>query len=242
MAWVLDSAGNLRISGSGSMADYAIDETAPWYDYRDQIREVRLGDGIADIGDYAFWQIPVSRIALPATVTEIGYYAFAETALEILVVPGTVEHIDVAAFSGCTDLVSVTLNTGIVTIGEGAFGGCTALTSLQIPASVSDLQPNICPGSGVVNIKDCEITNGKAEKGGNIFMQLDSSYSEVVMGVDTTLNIISGKITNGNAKVSGGNIYYMEGVQVNIADGVVSGGKAPTGADVHMQKKPTAAD
>ena len=96
--------------------------------------------------------------------------------------------------------------------------------------------------SGIVNIKDCEITKGNAKKGGNIFMQLDSSYSEVVMGVDTALNVISGKITNGTASVAGGNIFYMEGVKVNIADGVVSGGKAPEGADIHMQKTPTAAD
>lgn len=96
--------------------------------------------------------------------------------------------------------------------------------------------------SGVVNIKDAEITSGNAKKGGNIYMQLDSSYTEVVMGVETTLNVISGKITNGTASISGGNIFYMEGVVVNIADGVVSDGTAPEGADIHMQKKPTAAD
>ncbi len=96
--------------------------------------------------------------------------------------------------------------------------------------------------SGVVNIKDAEILDGKANKGGNIYMQLDSSYSEVVMGVDTALNIYSGKISNGTAKVSGGNIYYMEGVKVNIAEGTVSKGESPEGADIHMQKKPTAAD
>lgn len=96
--------------------------------------------------------------------------------------------------------------------------------------------------SGIVNIKDCEITGGHAKKGGNIFMQLDSSYSEVVMGVDTALNVYSGKITNGTASVAGGNIFYMEGVKINIADGVVSGGDAPENSEIHMQKKPTAAD
>lgn len=111
-----------------------------------------------------------------------------------------------------------------------------------IPASGSSNTGGVVWSSGVVNVDGIEIVGGKANKGGNIFMQLDSSYTEVVMGVDTTLNIISGKITNGNAKVAGGNIFYMEGVKVNIADGVVSGGKAPEGADIHMQKKPTAAD
>ncbi len=96
--------------------------------------------------------------------------------------------------------------------------------------------------SGVVNIKDAEITGGKAAMGGNIYMQLDSSYAEVVMGVDTALNIAGGKITKGTASKAGGNIAYVEGVVINIADGVVSGGEAPEGANIYMQKKPTAAD
>ena len=111
-----------------------------------------------------------------------------------------------------------------------------------IPASGSSNTGGVVWSSGIVNVDGIEISGGKANKGGNIFMQLDSAYTEVVRGVETTLNVISGKISGGSAKVSGGNIYYMEGVVVNIADGVVSKGDAPTGPDVHMQKAPTAAD
>jgi len=66
-----------------------------------------------------------------------------------LTLPGSVENdgktytvtiIEVNAFYGCTALTSLTLNTGLVTIGIAAFSGCTGLTGdLTIPSGVTTI-------------------------------------------------------------------------------------------------------
>ena len=43
------------------------------------------------------------------------------------------------AFSGCTELTSVTLGNGVKSIGEMAFYACDKLTSVTIPNSVTSI-------------------------------------------------------------------------------------------------------
>ena len=48
--------------------------------------------------------------------------------------------IDIFAYSGNTNIESVTIPNGIITICEGAFQGCTSLKYLHIPASVTEIE------------------------------------------------------------------------------------------------------
>ena len=55
------------------------------------------------------------------------------------VIPNDVTSIAVCAFSGCSDLTSVTIPNGVTSIGNDAFEGCTGLTSITIPSSVTSI-------------------------------------------------------------------------------------------------------
>ena len=52
--WNLDIEGVLHIYGEGSMNDWDSPEKVPWYVCADRIKEVDIGEGITDIGSYAF--------------------------------------------------------------------------------------------------------------------------------------------------------------------------------------------
>ena len=43
------------------------------------------------------------------------------------------------AFDGCTSLTSLTIGSGVTTIGQEAFSGCTSLPSVTIPSSVTSI-------------------------------------------------------------------------------------------------------
>ena len=81
--WAFDeTTGTLTIIGRGDMYDYS-SGTAPWYDSRESIKEVKF------VGD----------------PTSIGKYAFQNlNALTSFVIPESVTNIGVGAFSGCSNL------------------------------------------------------------------------------------------------------------------------------------------
>ena len=60
-------------------------------------------------------------------------------------IPSNVNGIDVVAiggFSGCKNLVSVTIPDSVTSIGSYAFSGCTSLTDITIPDSVTEIWDN----------------------------------------------------------------------------------------------------
>ena len=106
--WFLDSNGVITILGSGSMNDYLNDNsnTAPWYDYNEDITSVVIEKNITNIGDYAFYSCSnLSKITIPDSVTSIGN----------------------SAFEGCESLTSVTIPNNVTSIGENPFQGCENL-------------------------------------------------------------------------------------------------------------------
>lgn len=96
-------------------------------------------------------------VIIPSTVTHEG-------------VEYTVNKIANNAFSGCTDLTSVTIPNSITTIGESSFSNCSSLTSINLPSSVTSIGdhafygcssltsviiPNSVTSLGVSSFQDC---------------------------------------------------------------------------------------
>ena len=71
-------SGLLYIKGSGEMADF--DGAAPWSDFSDEIKSVRIADGVSSIGDKAFFGCDnLCEIELPDSIVRIGRDAFEDT-------------------------------------------------------------------------------------------------------------------------------------------------------------------
>ena len=89
--------------------------TLPWSSYSEKITKVVIEEGIHDIGQMAFYELPnLTEVVLPESAVEIRHYAF----------------------KNCTSLTTINLEV-VEYIREGAFYGCTALTDVAFAADVT---------------------------------------------------------------------------------------------------------
>ena len=141
--WLYDpSTTTLTISGSGDMYDYTTSTLAPWYDYRNEITDVVLPDGLTKIGNFAFYQCnnaSLTSIDIPASVTSIGQNAFNNcTNLASIDIPASVTSIGLGAFFKCSSLTSINIPSGVTSIEGLTFAQC-GLTTINIPANVTTI-------------------------------------------------------------------------------------------------------
>ena len=108
--------------------------------------------------------IPSEYNAKP--VTSIGHSAFSGcTELTSVTIPDSVTSIGYYAFRDCTGLTSVTIGGSVTSIGHSAFSGCTGLTSITIPASVTSIGEsafNGCKGLTSITIPDSVTSIGNS--------------------------------------------------------------------------------
>lgn len=160
LIWTLDETGTLNFIGSGAMADYEYRDgatTAPWVNYRKQIKSVVIPKGVTRIGatvfcgsygdvDYSFSAL--SSVTVADSVTSVGALAFCNCdALLQIELPGSLKEMGRDAFNHCSYLSSVTLPASLASIGYGAFKHCESLAEMAIPASVTEI--------GVEAFADC---------------------------------------------------------------------------------------
>ncbi|MBQ9387236.1 MAG: leucine-rich repeat domain-containing protein, partial [Lachnospiraceae bacterium] len=68
--------GHLTISGNGSIRGYSKGQ-APWYQYRDEILNLLIGDGVTSIGNFAFYGCEnLTGVTFGSGITGIGISAF----------------------------------------------------------------------------------------------------------------------------------------------------------------------
>ena len=142
VTWTLENR-VLTISGNGKMmSDRA--SGYPWYQDRDNIREVVIEEGVTSIGAGAFDSYPILRtVQIADSVKEIGE----------------------SAFSSCGKLENLDLGNGVETIGAYAFEDCDYLEEVIIPDSVITLK--IGSGGAYFSRTFCGCSNLKVVKLGN---------------------------------------------------------------------------
>ena len=141
LTWTFDSStGTLTIQGSGQMTYYGRG-TAPWYDLKDSIKRITIGNGVAGIGTYAFYRcFSLTSVTIPDSLTRIGSNAFNECiSLTSVTLPNSVTSIGLSAFYGCTALTDVTIPDSVTSIGEETFEQCTSLARVTIGNSVRSI-------------------------------------------------------------------------------------------------------
>ena len=115
------------------------------------------------------------------SVTSIGSSAFSGcTELTSVTIPESVTSIGSYAFQDCSGLTSVTIGDGVETIGHSAFNNCGALTSVTIPNSVTSIGDYaFWDCSGLTSIT---IPNSVTSIGGSAFRECVALTSIVVEG------------------------------------------------------------
>ena len=95
--------------------------TLPWGGYAEQITKVVVEEGIHDIGQMAFYEMPnLTEVVLPESAVEIRNYAFKNCTKLTTINLEVVEFIREGAFYGCSALEDVSFADGVV-IEEFAF-------------------------------------------------------------------------------------------------------------------------
>ena len=141
--WALED-GILTISGTGEMDDFYVvrdyytgeiteQSISGWNDYKDEITEVYVEDGVTYIGTESFMNCPNLKKA---------------------VVGNGVKTIQRDAFSGTPSLTDLTLGSSLEMIGEDAFWGI-GVTRLVLPTSVKELYDTSL--SGLWNVQSIEM-------------------------------------------------------------------------------------
>lgn len=133
LTWSLNAAGDLTVSGTGDMTDFAA-TGAPWAEYRDQVKLVILGRGVTSIGSSAFQDCKnLETVSLPGSLTALGK----------------------AAFLRCGKLTNITLPASLKSVGEDCFTGCEKLVLLDltgVPDEIMELRTSL---EGTVKLPVC---------------------------------------------------------------------------------------
>lgn len=175
--WSLDTETELlEITGSGEMEDFGFCE-APWYNYRFNIKECVIENGVTRIGNYAFYYCTIlTNITIPNSVTSIGGNVFDSTPWydnqkngvvyigkvcygykgnmpenTIIIIKEGITEISEGAFYGYTGLTSITIPESVTKIGSSAFCNCTELINIIVPSSVTSIGMNAFEGTAWYN-------------------------------------------------------------------------------------------
>lgn len=116
--FVLYTDGTLVLEGTGKMEAFSYYSAVPWYLDRAQIKHVKVGAGITNLGDTSFYE----HLYLETV-------EFAEGS--------KVNRIDGAVFYHCIALKNITLPEGVKEIYGNAFAKCFGLEYIYLPDGVS---------------------------------------------------------------------------------------------------------
>ena len=124
--WTLTADGTLTFVPSGEKLEngetnlknyWKVDGvlSLPWGEYAELITKVVVSEGIHDIGQMAFYELPnLTEVQLPSTIVEIRGYAFKNCAKLTTINLENVDFVREGAFYGCAALENVTFMDGVV--------------------------------------------------------------------------------------------------------------------------------
>lgn len=150
--WSIDEGGTLNWSGGNVNEDgYSLEDEIPWYEQKDKIKNVVVGEGVDHISDYTFMYCEnLETITIPAGVKSIGPFAFwgCNNLKSINVATDNPNYIstdgvlfnknktEIVIYPSAKEGKYVIPNT-VTAIGENSFRECRKLSDLVIPDSVT---------------------------------------------------------------------------------------------------------
>ena len=103
------------------------------------LNELSLGINLLEIDGYAFERTIISKLCLPSNVKTLSNYAFANMASlkEIEFNTTKISTIPDYCFSSCSALESITIPSGVLSLGKSLFNDCTSLKSIYLPSNIT---------------------------------------------------------------------------------------------------------
>ena len=138
ITWTVYDSGKLVIEGTGVTPDWS-----PWFEYKEGITDVIIGDGITALGERNFSNYPtLETVTVKGSLSKIGNSAFERCKkLKNITVEGAINAagnkvlmLGECAFKDCTGLENAEFTGNFVTY-KNAFEGCTALRSVKVKES-----------------------------------------------------------------------------------------------------------
>ncbi len=113
--------------------------------YNSAMKNLVLPARVYSIGNNTFHESGITTVlfAENSSLVSIGDYAFAEIPVVELAIPAGVINIGSHAFFSCQKLLSITFQEGLISIGDYAFAGSNELISVSFPASLKTLGASI---------------------------------------------------------------------------------------------------
>jgi len=116
---------------------------------------------VTGIADKAFQNCTILKnidLSVCETLSTIGNFAFSGCSnISSITIPNNITNISNYAFQNCTNLTNVNMHDNLISIGDYAFSGCTSLTELNLPSSVTSIGSyafNNCTGFKNITIPD----------------------------------------------------------------------------------------
>ena len=160
LSWILDTEGNLVISGTGAMRSFIGTDPAPWIASGDQIKTVTIREGVTTVSDDAFTDCKnLTCLSLPESMTQIGKNSFAGTALTEVTIPKAVTQIGEGAFHTKGSLLAIEVDPANTTYAdvEGSLLTKDKKTLIQVPEGTEGtyLVPETVETIGSGAFSDC---------------------------------------------------------------------------------------
>ncbi len=137
---------------------------------------------------------PETAYAIPDTVTSIDKEAFSGCSnLKSVTIPDSVTSIGERAFSNCSSLESVTIPNSVTSIGYATFYGCN-LKSVTIPASVTSIGQYAFGGCNALKAVIVERAETLTALRSNAFVYHDYEAGSTAILPDVTIYVPAEKI------------------------------------------------
>ena len=113
---------------------------ADWvFQYKDNLQELTLPEGLEKIGQGNFRGLNIKEINIPDSVTFLGKYCFNDNAVIEKISLGGITAIDESSFCRMENLKSVTIPGSCKTVGDWCFLDCPALKTITVEEGVVSL-------------------------------------------------------------------------------------------------------
>ncbi len=143
-----ESVGSYAFSGCVSLDVFNFPITISEFGDRsfqkcEQLDTLPLIEGIVKIGKYCFTACNFTYLDLPASLSIVGEGAFSDCSnLTNITIPAisSITNLPNRLFQDCSSVTTVTLKSGIKTIGRSCFSGCISLSSIEFSNTVEEIE------------------------------------------------------------------------------------------------------